>query len=1024
MKMLGAARGRQGQVAMIEGAAGIGKTRLAEEVAARAQRRGARVGVGRCWPEGDAPPLWPWRAILRELDAPQGLLDEPAAASAGGRFGRFLAVLDHIRASPPAAPLVVVLDDAHLADPATLLLARFLARERRGLPLLMLLTRRDEPQGVAAEVLELLVDLERDATPIRLSPLSAAAMAAFLAAAGIPPPDPDLLSVVASVTKGNPLHLRSLTLRTELTGAGLQDSLEHAVARLLQRLSEADRGLVGIAALLGPRSSVHEVARVAGVPPSVVATALAGAVRLGLAFRPTEGRFSFMHELARDVALASLPADVRVDAHARAAAVLSGHEPEVQLRRARHALAVAHRSREDAATAVTTAREAARALLGVDGFELAAALLERAVEIHEAAALTGPAAQLTVERAEAVLACGRLAEARPLFLRAARTAEAEAEPEALARAALGSGGVWLAEHRLAPEAERVLALQRRALEALPAGAAVLRARLAVRLAAEAAFRNGLLEPVIEAVEAVRGTHDPRALAEALSLCHHALAGPEHTWRRLQLADELIGAAAEGRDGLLALVGSCWRTADLFLLADPRADAALAELRRRSDALQCRSVLFAARAMGVMRTIRQGDLAGAEREAAECFELGSEVGDADAAAYSGAHLCAIRYFQGREAELAETAAQAAASPTLVAERERAFGAAAALFALRGGRPGPAEAMLERLRGQGLGSIPPSSSWLVAMLATVEVASLRHDRSIAGAAYRALLPYAGLPIMGSLLAVVCFGSSHRALGVAALALGHLDAAIEHFTEAVAANEKIGHVLAGIQARAELGLALLRRAHGEDRARGRALLQQAIAAGEAAAMDGLVARWRQEAAGGESGRHVARQAVRMSQPQTGRWRVVHGDNVATVPDRVGMRYLARLVAAPDQSIPAVALVLGAAPGCRRPQPLLDERALGALRERIQELRCKRGRSPQDEEDIATLARELARATGLGGRVRSFTDVPERARVAVRKAIKRAIDEISLANPSVGRHLTSRVETGSACRYRLDSAAPGDVN
>src|SRR5437867_12847783 len=64
MRRLGSARQGDGQVAVIEGAAGIGKTRLAEEAAARARRRGARVGVGRCWLEGEAPPLWPWRAIL------------------------------------------------------------------------------------------------------------------------------------------------------------------------------------------------------------------------------------------------------------------------------------------------------------------------------------------------------------------------------------------------------------------------------------------------------------------------------------------------------------------------------------------------------------------------------------------------------------------------------------------------------------------------------------------------------------------------------------------------------------------------------------------------------------------------------------------------------------------------------------------------------------------------------------------------------------------------------------------------
>ena len=125
---------------MISGPAGIGKTRLAEEVALRARRRGVRVAVGRCWRDGEAPPLWPWRMVLRDLDAPGDLLAAHAADTAHGRFARFVAVLDYLRHAPPATSHLIILDDAHVADPATLLLARFLARERRGLRLLMLLT--------------------------------------------------------------------------------------------------------------------------------------------------------------------------------------------------------------------------------------------------------------------------------------------------------------------------------------------------------------------------------------------------------------------------------------------------------------------------------------------------------------------------------------------------------------------------------------------------------------------------------------------------------------------------------------------------------------------------------------------------------------------------------------------------------------------------------------------------------------------------------------------------------------------
>ena len=165
-------------------------------------------------------------------------------------------------------------------------------------------------------------------------------------------------------------------------------------------------------------------------------------------------------------------------------------------------------------------------------------------------------------------------------------------------------------------------------------------------------------PVIAGVDAARRTGDARTLAEALSLCHHALLSPEHTWRRLAMANELITVAATAGDGMLSLVGLCWRAADLFLLGEPTAEAALAELRLRADTIHCRSILFIVRAIEVMLMIRAGQLVQAEAAASACFALGNEVGDIDALAYYGGHLAAIRTFQGREAELADLAASIA------------------------------------------------------------------------------------------------------------------------------------------------------------------------------------------------------------------------------------------------------------------------------------------------------------------------------------------------------------------------------
>jgi hypothetical protein len=1011
-----AASGRDARVALITGAPGVGKTRLALELAGRAPRRGARVGVGRAWGDGGAPPVWPWQAVLRDLGAPPELLADGLGKTVDDRFARFRAVVDHLRVASSHAPLVIVLDDAHLADGATLLLARFAIREQRGLPLLLVLTRRDDEREAATpEARELLGEIERDAATIPLRGLPPPAMRAYLEALGVRALTPGLLRVVATITGGNPLRLRQVASRAALAGE-VTGALDRATEDLLARLSPSQRRLVGVAALLGPEATPFEVAAVAGASAAQVEDAISQAQAVGLLEGTVSATVTFVHDLVRQAALVTLTPSERLDLHARAAAAIRGHLPAHMARRTHHALEAAARSADDGESALRMAREAARALRADGGLEAAAALLHRAVDVHGALGLPVPAAPLAVEHAESVLACGRLAEARPLFERAARLAESEKDRLSLARAALGLGGIWLREHRLTDETARVSSLQRRALAALPPAAEVLRARLLARLAAEEAYRGGPIDRAHAAVEATRQTGDARALAEALSLYHHLLASPEHGARRLAVADELIAAAAEAEDVLLTLIGLCWRAADLFLLGDARAGPALEELRVRAEALRCRSILFAVRAMEVMLTIRAGRLGDAEAAASACYALGVEVGDVDALAYHGGQLAAIRTFQGREAELAELAASIAASPTLIPERERSFALAAALFSLRAGDFSAARAQLDQLAREGIGALPHSSSWLTSMLAIVELAASLRDAAAARAAYEALRPFAELPVMASLLAVVCFGSTHRLLGIAASTCGEPDRAVEHLAAAVTASERLGHRPAAIQARAELGLARMARGHGDDAVRGRALVEDAIAVAGALGMRALAERWRAALATGGRTRRSPEVATLAPPAQPGYWRVSYGGQVATVADRVGLRYLAQLLATPDRPISALALVVGgdtavlAAGG----QRVLDDRAVGALRVRIGDLRRRTALGDEEQAELETLTRELGRALGLRGRSRTFADVPERARTAVRKAIARAIEQIALANPTIGQHLASHVSTGALCCYR----------
>jgi hypothetical protein len=105
------------------------------------------------------------------------------------------------------------------------------------------------------------------------------------------------------------------------------------------------------------------------------------------------------------------------------------------------------------------------------------------------------------------------------------------------------------------------------------------------------------------------------------------------------------------------------------------------------------------------------------------------------------------------------------------------------------------------------------------------------------------------------------------------------------------------------------------------------------------------------------------------------------------------------------------------------VDHEAVGSYRRRLDQLRAEvrrldalgdQGQAAAMQDEIEWLLRELAAASGLSGRTRTFTDDQERARIAVGKAIRRAIMRVGHVVPSVGVHLTESVYTGARCVYQ----------
>ncbi len=157
-------------VLLLSGEAGIGKSRMADEVVRRARSRGLRTAWAGAWQGDGVPPLWPWAQLLRQIVGSAEVLDRAsvnAAAPSGSdvdpgrattaRFEQFEMVAAALRDGIGDRPLVAVLDDAHWADAATVHFAAFAAASLRDHPFLLVVTYR--PDELAPDALATLLHI-------------------------------------------------------------------------------------------------------------------------------------------------------------------------------------------------------------------------------------------------------------------------------------------------------------------------------------------------------------------------------------------------------------------------------------------------------------------------------------------------------------------------------------------------------------------------------------------------------------------------------------------------------------------------------------------------------------------------------------------------------------------------------------------------------------------------------------------------------------------------------------------------
>src|SRR5215213_436621 len=317
-ELLRLAAAGQGRLVLVGGEAGVGKTALTDEFCRRLAGTAVVLRTS-CDSLSTPGPLGP----VHDLAPPLGLRIDQSSQDGDARDRLFREVLAALAARP--GPTVIVGEDAHWADGATLELLRFLGRRIGDLPVLFVVTYRDDEIGANHPLRLVLGDLATAPAVqrIRVRPLSEEAVQALAAGSGRD------ATALHRLTGGNPFFVtEALAAEAESVPATVGD----AVLARAARLSPEARAVLDVAAVIGSTIDPDLLLTVAGPVLDEVDESIARGL-----LRATDDGLAFRHELTRESILEAVAPLRRRLLHARVLAALrEAPEPERDLARLAH----------------------------------------------------------------------------------------------------------------------------------------------------------------------------------------------------------------------------------------------------------------------------------------------------------------------------------------------------------------------------------------------------------------------------------------------------------------------------------------------------------------------------------------------------------------------------------------------------------------------------------------------------------------------------------------------------------------
>jgi class 3 adenylate cyclase/tetratricopeptide (TPR) repeat protein len=872
------------RLSLVVGDAGMGKSRIASELATHAQRRRhALVLWGRCYEHEGAPPYWPWTQVIRsyvaessaeELRAEMGpgavdiarVAPEVAAKLPGlpspsatepdtDRFRLFDSMTSFLRAAARERPLVLVLDDLHWADRPSLLLLEFLAREL-GQARVLLLGAYREP-GSGSPLRQSLGELFRQPATerIALGGLTQRQLARFIELTTGTEPPARLTEVVFRRSEGNPFYLREIVrllqqqhrldqdgdrdAGAEAWKVAVPDTVREVIVRRLAPLSPETRGILEAASVAGREFRADVVAAAMELPSDSVLDRLDEAVAARIVVEEDTVAYAFTHALIRETLYEELPSGRRTRLHlglARSLESLFGGDPET------HAADLAHHFLR--AAPVGGAAEALRYLLLAADVAITRLAYEDATQLYRSAlkVMESGAPADDAQRCDVLLAYGEalwhsadVPAAKRAFERAAEIARRLGDGQRLARAALGYGDLWVEVGRVD---EVGVSLLEEAMASVPGSDDPMRARLMARLAMElssapeAEARRSAVSA--EAIEVARRSGDRPSLGYALLARRHAMWGPDHLEERHAVVDEGVRLADETGDRRLSLRGRALRLIDLLEMGDmEQTDREIEAFVEMAETLRSPVYGSVAAIIRASRATFAGRFDEAERSIQEVFEWGERISRISTTQAGWAQVLLLRKEQGALADYVGLL------EGLVEQQPEIPGWRAGLSLVHVELENLDEARrhFDILAGEGFDALPRDGAWLPTMASLAEVCAVLGDRPRAEDLYHLLHPFAGRNVfLGFTTPVNGYGAAARYLGLAAATMGPTDEADRLFADGEAMNERMGAEPWLARTRHDHARMLLARGGPGDPARAEALLDLAQAAAERLGMAGV--------------------------------------------------------------------------------------------------------------------------------------------------------------------------------------------